>query len=74
MLEHGCGGGSLLRALDEAASDEVMEVRRPALLVLEGGGGLGGDHEDGPHRVDLCIGWSALGHLYCGDSEGPDVS
>ena len=36
--------------------------------------GLGGDHEDGPHGVDVAIRRLPLRHLQRGDAQAPDVS
>ncbi len=58
--------------LDQTSGDEVDELRAPLVRLAEGGRRLGGDHEDGTHRVDVAVRCFPFGHLQSSDTQTPD--
>mmetsp|Transcript_2376 Transcript_2376/g.5615 ORF Transcript_2376/g.5615 Transcript_2376/m.5615 type:complete len:231 (-) Transcript_2376:349-1041(-) len=63
--------GAVLRRLLQARRDKVLERLREGALQLRGG--VLGDEEEHPHRVELGVGRRPRRHLDRRDAEGPYV-
>eukprot|EP00047_Mylnosiga_fluctuans_P024710 m.168529 g.168529 ORF g.168529 m.168529 type:complete len:397 (-) comp9910_c1_seq9:5145-6335(-) len=73
VLQQRDGGRALFGVLDETRGNKGLKGVGPVVGLVQRRGRLRGDHEDCPHRMDVCMWRAALGHLDGGDAKRPNV-